>query len=539
MAGHQGRDGGTNPEEIRGPLSAETNTPVPVPTVNPALPVDQDRNEDGARMRAASDGSFMRPGGPELDSSLGGFDSYPSAFAVDATARLTPGQLSKFTATPEAPEDTTTPFDPDVRLPGPVVWRAEELSPAPVGHNVRVVLWLDNVATAAKPAAEPGGVARLWLQEAPAGPRVLGPAEFERIRAATLARLARVRERGANADDPVVRPRLQNVFGKHASRDGVIRFGVELEYEFRNDAGGPVSAEEAARRHGLIAEALYAGGLKLIPELEAYHASHDRKGYTDWLNDFRHEVEQIGTNAAEMTSPIMRDLPHWWLRVMTTVDIILSHGGVPLLRSNGNLHVGVPFFGGRAGAEDVSFANAMLDVFDEFVDVLYRMFHDWSAQPPGGVPSLVPRLDKDPVIPRLKDLTSAQRGRDFAINLINLLGSPLDRVEFRSLAPTLDQGSLQAQQAMVVGLMVWAWQRLTRTVGSTPQRLGTIRLRAASTRGTPSSRPTGVWSRSWTSSTRYSRTSRMFISIWRSSSPSGSGRTSACRRCGRRWAWGR
>ena len=136
------------------------------------------------------------------------------------------------------------------------------------------------------------------------------------------------------------------------------------------------------------------------------------------------------------------------------------------------MHVGIPYFGGRPGAADVTLANGLLDLFDHFIDPLYRITYDWSEADQVGYVN-------DPMIPRLTDLAIDERSGEFAVNLEHLSGSEDDRAEFGFLSPTHDRGELQAQDPAVVGLTVLAWLGGRPPEGSTPQRLGVNFSRSA------------------------------------------------------------
>ena len=435
---------------------------------------------------AEPDGSFMRVDGSDLVGYFSGLEPYPGAHAVYTTARLTAEQFAVFEATLEAPDDATAEFDPDVRLPGPVVWYQREVSPVPPGHNVRVV-FRPAVSTAARsvdgfvvvPAGTPvrvvwyepaadrsDGVAVLHVMEKATGPDVFDAEALRRVRDATLARLSRYMAGENPADNPVVRPRLHNVFGRRAAEIEVL-WGPEVELWF----GWLGDAAYVAELLDAMGAGFVEKGLMRSPQREAHHASYHRP-YTDRPDDFRFESESVAVDASEFIGPKMKDKVQWWLRFFKGMGVIKENAGIPVPTSNGNLHVGIPYFGGRPGAADVTRANLLLDLFAHYGDPLYRIMYYWSEADQVGYVN-------DPMIPRLTDLATDKRRREFAVNLEHLRGSEKDRGEFRFLSPTHEWGPLQAGYVAVVGLMVWAWLGGRPPEGSTPQRLGVNFSRSA------------------------------------------------------------
>ena len=429
----------------------------------------------------APEGSFMQEGGPDLGGLLGGMEEYPAAHAVYTSAFLTPEQVGRLERTLEAPEDATTPFDPDVVLPGPVVLHAEaDAPPMPEGHNARVVFWLNPVETAAKdvdgravipagtrmrvedyvPAGTADGVAVWILREVRTSQAPFDWKAYRRIEQAVLLRKEKDLAGEGSEYDPVVRYRLHNVMGGLMAR-----FGIEVEfYTGKLHTGDPqvdrqIDAERD-RMNTAVGQELFAEGLTKSPVREDDAARH--RPYTDEPDDSRFMVEGYGS---ELASRIMKDYPQDWRRFFLGLRLIKKHGGVPMRNSNGNVHVGIPNFGGRPDAPDVAAANRLVHLEHNYMDVLYRLAYYWEA-------SKQVDFMNNPLVPWLTDLGSGRPGRAFGTNFDNVSGGKDDHVEFRGGSPTHRPGALQAYAAIMVGLMVLAYRGGSPPTGSTPQRLG-------------------------------------------------------------------
>ena len=257
---------------------------------------------------------------------------------------MTAEQFAVFEATLSAPDDATTEFDPDVRLPGPVVWYQREVSPVPPGHNVRVV-FRPAVSTAARsvdgfvvvPAGTPvrvvwyepaadrsDGVAVLHVMEKATGPDVFDAEALRRVRDATLARLSRYMAGDNPADNPVVRPRLHNVFGGLASGGGKATVATEVKWWYGDD----VSDADAAQRLAAVGAGFVEKGLMSSPRRE--DVSRLSGPYTIGPMTFGFERDLMAPQREHFDTTNYAGSAAVLVRYFAGMGVIKDNGGIPM-----------------------------------------------------------------------------------------------------------------------------------------------------------------------------------------------------------------
>ncbi|MFF5265363.1 amidoligase family protein [Actinomadura viridis] len=268
-----------------------------------------------------------------------------------------------------------------------------------------------------------------WRAEEPEVSYTDDPAAFQREYEAARAR------RGTE-EEPVPYM-LENATGGLGARDGGRAFGLELEFDIDSNR----DRHEAL---AAIARDMHAEGLSQQHYMQRYHAAR-RDGYTEAPDGWR--LEEDGTVAGEVVSPILYDEPQTWHNLQRICEIIQRHGGTATVRTGGHIHVALPDYD-----HTVENHNRLLGLVNANEDVLYRLAQNPEAPWHRGITWCRPN---DAPGSGYRSVASARRrneGHHLGLNFESVHGSQSDHVEFRMWDGSLNPAVVQAQIKLSLGL---------------------------------------------------------------------------------------
>ena len=258
--------------------------------------------------------------------------------------------------------------------------------------------------------------------------------------------------RRRRAREPFTDYRTENVLGGAFTRESGEGFGVEIEFDFSNQANRSALSRIAAE--------LNEAGLTSSSEVGRYHASRNR-GYTD-----QHEggwsIEEDATVAAEIVSPIMYDEPKTWENLAKVCEIVKRHGGVPSVRTGAHVHVSSPHTTVQTGSELIRMVN-------QHEDVLYRM----SARPGNQHRHLSWCGPQEPVpsggYQDVYDMQDYTASHSLSVNMQSVAGRSSDHVEFRMWDGSLDPVVMPHQIKMSCAMMGAAVRNGSQDLAEVPR----------------------------------------------------------------------
>jgi hypothetical protein len=275
--------------------------------------------------------------------------------------------------------------------------------------------------------------------------------------AAFQAAYAAARDRRARGETPV--PYLtENATGGLGARNGGRGFGVELEFDL---PGMGYSQQREAL--GRIATELRAAGLSRHAGMVGYHGGRSNGGdsYSDAPDGWR--LEQDGTVAGEVVSPILYDEPRTWQALNTVCATIRRHGGVASVRTGGHVHVST-----ANSDHTVETHNRLLSMVAAHEDTLFRLAQNPAASRHRGTAWCAPNRVHNEGYQSVDWARASHSGHHLAVNLQWVYGSDRDHVEFRMWDGSLDPGVVQTQIKVSLGLTEAAF----RTAREAPPRGG-------------------------------------------------------------------
>jgi len=259
----------------------------------------------------------------------------------------------------------------------------------------------------------------------------------------------------------------ENVLDGLCKRGSGQAFGIELEYEF------PVTSQwgykEIKEANARIAQELYDAGITCSNRQEQYGYS-DRNGFRDYHTDDwgrgTWTLEEDGSVSGELVSPGMYDEPETWQKLDMAISIIKKNGGIASLHAGSHVHVGTASY----GVDPAPYAE-LTRLVNQHEDVIARL----SSDPARGTHRNNGYAAPLPPIPPegFSSITGAvnwqfrNAGRSAFLNLDNCSwNAKNNHVEFRSFDATLDEGVVQMQIKLAVG-MVAAAERNASAGGTT------------------------------------------------------------------------
>ncbi|MEQ4722128.1 NUDIX domain-containing protein [Nonomuraea sp. B19D2] len=254
---------------------------------------------------------------------------------------------------------------------------------------------------------------------------------------------------------------LKNATASLAARDGGRGFGLELEFDL------PVG-DARRRARDAIARDLYRAGLTGDTQVHDYHTMQTQ-GYRSGRNGGRGlwRLEQDGSVAGELVSPILYDEPATWENLRIACEIIRAHGGTASAQTGGHIHVSTYDYD-----HIVENYTSVVDYVDHHSDTLFRLGHNPERESHRGLKYCRP--NRQPAagyksIGLVRDHNSrAGTDHGYAVNLESITGSPEDHVEFRLNDGSLYAPLIQSQVKVSVAVVDAAFRNVL--LGEPPNR---------------------------------------------------------------------
>ncbi|MCC7078881.1 MAG: amidoligase family protein [Acidimicrobiia bacterium] len=273
-------------------------------------------------------------------------------------------------------------------------------------------------------------------------------------------------ERRRNGEQVVPYMR-EDATGGLGGRDGGRAFGVEIEFDIEPGR----DRREALRA---IGRDLHAAGI--TPQADQTHYHEGRRGYRNW------RFERDATVDGEIVSPIMYDTPETWRQLATVCDIVRRHGGRATARTGQHVHVGVGDYD-----HTVENHNRLLDVFDSYQDVIYRLAQNPERRRHRGTHWCTPNRVPASGYASTTHVQNRNYGHHLGLNFQSVNGRQTDHVEYRMWDSSLDPGVIQAQVNLSLGMTEAAFRTSGQRTGR-PERIGTHRSRNQDLRQRPEGR---------------------------------------------------
>lgn len=203
-----------------------------------------------------------------------------------------------------------------------------------------------------------------------------------------------------------------------------ITWGVEIECEGSNGNFG----NRVARR-------LYDEGLCHSYRQEGYHSSREPGMFSVEYDG------SLGSNGAEIISPIMRDTPEDWEKLQRVCQIIREEGGRVSDRCGGHVHIGSFPLDNRT-----NLYQRVVNMWGAFQDVVYRMAAEGEHRGSGDREYSYARpLSRRNLERRYSSVGSLRTAwaRYYGLNMNNAGGSPNNTIEFRVFDGTVDERRVQ------------------------------------------------------------------------------------------------
>ncbi|TMR99929.1 hypothetical protein EJK15_05345 [Nonomuraea basaltis] len=276
----------------------------------------------------------------------------------------------------------------------------------------------------------------------------LPEASFTRDFAAFRSAYDQAVERAARGE-AVLPYMLDNATASLAARDGGRGFGLELEFDLPDHT--------ARQGREAIARALYEAGLTSDAQVHGYHTMQGQ-GYRSGTNGGRGlwKLEQDGTVAGELVSPILYDEPATWENLRIACEIIRSHGGTASPSTGGHVHVSTHDYD-----HIVENYTSVLNYMGHHTDTLFRLGHNPERESHRGLkhchPNQLPAAGYESVAP----VRSFNSSHDFAMNMQGMKGSSKDHIEFRLWDGSLHPAVIQSQVKVSLALIEAAFRNAT------------------------------------------------------------------------------
>jgi hypothetical protein len=222
-----------------------------------------------------------------------------------------------------------------------------------------------------------------------------------------------------NLEDGLPEYQTANVLG-----GSDLTFGVEIECEGNSSNFG----SRVARR-------LYDEGLCHSSHIQSYHG-HREPGMFAVERD-----GSLGSNGAEIITPVLRDNPEDWEKLQRVCQIIREEGGRVSPRCGGHVHIGSYPLDSRT-----NLYQRVVNMWGAFQDIVYRMASEGMHRGARGRDyRYAMPLSTDSLERRYNNVESLRRawGRYGSLNLNNAGGSPTDTIEFRVFDGTVDERRIQ------------------------------------------------------------------------------------------------
>ncbi|MEU4575202.1 hypothetical protein [Nonomuraea sp. NPDC023979] len=253
----------------------------------------------------------------------------------------------------------------------------------------------------------------------------------------------------AVSGEPVIPYMLDDATASLGAREGGRGFGLELEFELPEGV--------SSRRLEDIARALHQAGLTGDAVQHGYHTMKKR-GYSAGANGGLGlwALEQDGTVAGELVSPILYDEPATWANLRTAVEIIRAHGGTAGPRTGGHVHVSTHDFDHIVE----NYVSTLVHV-GHHTDTLFRLAHNPEADSHRGLKHCRPNAVPTEGYAEIGPVRHGNSGHDSAVNMQAMTGSAADHIELRLWDGSLDAAVIQAQVKVSLGLVEAAFRNAT------------------------------------------------------------------------------
>ncbi|MFI7642442.1 NUDIX domain-containing protein [Nonomuraea sp. NPDC049400] len=253
----------------------------------------------------------------------------------------------------------------------------------------------------------------------------------------------------------------KNATASLAARDGGRGFGLELEFDL------PIG-DARPRAMQAIARDLYRAGLTSDPQVHDYHTMQ-AQGYRSGRNGGRGlwRLEQDGSVAGELVSPILYDEPATWENLQLACEIIQAYGGTASASTGGHIHVSTYDYD-----HIVENYTSVVDYVDHHSDTFFRLGHNPERESHRGLkycrPNRRPAAGYKSIAPVRDHNSRGSADHGFAVNLESITGSPEDHIEFRLYDGSLYAPLIQSQVKVSVAAVDAAFRNVT--LGQPPNR---------------------------------------------------------------------